>query len=67
MVANRALAVFPGENLLKGRKREIRPANILCFFVFLSRLSHAKFPLTPIGWRAALIDRLNINQYSFPT
>jgi hypothetical protein len=30
---------------LRADQSEIRPANILCFFVFLSRLSDAKFPL----------------------
>jgi hypothetical protein len=41
---------------LRADQSEIRPANILCIFESSERRK------IPIGWRAALIDRSNVNQ-----
>jgi hypothetical protein len=44
--ASGALVVFEGRARAYGVKLEIRPVNTLYYFVFLTCLSNAKFPLT---------------------
>jgi hypothetical protein len=50
---------------LRADQSEIRPANILCFFVFLSRLSNAKFLLA--GEPLWLTGRILINNGNMAT
>jgi hypothetical protein len=56
-VASRALAVFPGE-LEGGLEWNTASQHSMLFCIF--ELSERR--KIPIGWRAALIDRSNINQ-----